>query len=998
MNNLRKIIIACLAFLVVLLVYLAITTFTSTSDTDSRLNKAKPSYDSNDLNSIKPVGSIGVLAPGQVTQARYTVRNSDTKKLERVFGFSKLLRQSGDDWDIEKPYMKMFEKTFTCELNSDNGTVAIEMVGSQPMPKDAQLKGNVVIHIVPEKNSKASQTFIYLDDVIFNSSNSQFSTDGPVRLISEEAEMVGTGMQLIYNGLQGRIEFLRIVDLDFIHVKPSDKSKKPKSEKAQPEIAQDGNEVDSNTPTQPQQASEPKAQDSNSQPVYRCILKDNVVIKYGKQNIYSDEVTLSNIDFKNFGSKRVVSADSNSKSDSNAVAVNNPEPQNTASPASTGSQEPIVVGSDSNDNAGEIFITCDGGITLRPMEYYNASSPSSQSRTIEFKGQPVNIKQQQSVNDNRILATCGFLKYDLDLQILDMTSYMDEKYVLLNFQDANASLKTLGSVHWQRLDSTAVVNGPGKLFVNSSDPNGKLPQTEMDFVGIMNLYFDRAAQETSSAMNTNLKFIDFLGGITANIIGSKSAKMNADSARFIFSDNNKIAQADLGGNVNVDTEDSSLTASQATVYFAKNPDDKKQRIDFIDLVDGLTAKTTGENTSDVRADFGRLHFNQSTDLVKADLKGNIVLNSTENRLYAQKAEILFDKDPNGKIYPTSAKTAGAANIVSTNSAGDESTFWAKEIDYDMTTGKAIAKGPIKFEFYASPAGDSNNISSKAVPVVITARDSAEFDSAKNQVVLKGGVAGKMVENKTVYTEISDFTGDELIVDLTTKDKRAANIKHITLKSFGRDSNLTTQRLSDTQRLLAVLLTCQQMDYDAINGVIIASGSPNSQIQIDNSNAPVQESAEKKKVSLQRPSYALIKQFDTLKWYLKDNRVEADGDRYRLYASYMPVKLDPATGKMVSADEPTRFNAGRIEATFTSLPNNKTEISTVTASNGISYEDQKYQFEGGDLFYETGTSFVRINGSKGFNCMLNGATVDNIEYNLETGKATTEVGHTPGVIY
>jgi lipopolysaccharide export system protein LptA len=994
MNNLRKIIIACIAFLVVLLVYLAITTFTGTSDMDSRMNnKSKPSYDANELDSIKPVGSIGVLAPGQITQARYTVRNPDTKQLERVFGFSKLLRQSGDDWDIEQPYLKMFEKTFTCDLTSDSGTVAIEMVGSQPMPKDAQLKGNVIIHIVPEQDSKASQTFIYLDDVIFNSTNSQFSTDGPVRLISEDAEMVGTGMQLIYNSMQGRIEFLRIVDLDFIHIKPSDKSKHAKVEKAQPKIAQDGNGVDSAVSAPSLSAGKPKEQNNVSNPVYRCILSDNVVIKYGKQHVYADEVTLSNINFQNLRSKPAATVDSDSN------AINNQEQHNTAaaSSATTGSTQPIAVSSDSNENASEVFITCDGGITLRPMEYYNASSVPSQSRTIEFKGQPVNIKQQQSSNDNRTLATCGFLKYDLDLHILDMTSYMDEKYVSLNFEDANASLKTLGSIHWQRLNSTAVVNGPGKLFVNSSDTNGKTPQAELDFIGIMKLYFDRAVQGTSSAINTNVKFIDFIDGITANIMGAKSAKMNADSARIIFGDDNKIEMADLNGNVNVNADDSSLAASQATIYFTKNPNDKKQQIDFIDLLDGLTAKTTGENASDVRADFGRLQFNQSTDLVKAELKGNVVLTSTENRLYAQKAEILFDKDPNGNTYPTSAKTAGTANIISKNSTGDESTFWAKQIDYDLTTGKAIAKGPVKFEFYASPIGDSNNISS-AVPVVITARDAAEFDSAKNQIVLKGSVAGKMVENKAGYTEISDFTGDELIVDLITKDKSAATIGHITLKSFGRDSNLTTQRLADTQRLLAVLLTCQQMDYDAINGTITAAGSPNSQIQIDNSHAQTQESAKQKKVTLQRPSYALIKQFDTLKWHLKDNRVEADGDRYRLYASYMPVKADPVTGEMVSAAEPTRFNAGRVEASFTPLPNGKTEISSVSASNGISYEDQKYQFEGGRLFYETGTSFVRINGSKGFNCMLNGAAVDSIEYNLETGKATTELGHTPGMIY
>ena len=128
------------------------------------------------------IGRIGDVGVGTVRKARYTHLN-ENKEIDREFGFEKLLHEIGDEWDIEKPYMNIFQRNFKCYLTADKGTVRVETAAGRPSPKNGTLTGNVVIHILPEDSSDIKESFIYLDDVVFISEKSQFSTDGPVKFV-----------------------------------------------------------------------------------------------------------------------------------------------------------------------------------------------------------------------------------------------------------------------------------------------------------------------------------------------------------------------------------------------------------------------------------------------------------------------------------------------------------------------------------------------------------------------------------------------------------------------------------------------------------------------------------------------------------------------------------------------------------------------------------------------------------------------------------------------
>ena len=59
---------------------------------------------------------------------------------------------------------------------------------------------------------------VYLDDVTFISDKSLFSTAGPVRFLSADVEMLGRGLELVYNEELERLEFFRVVNLQSLRL------------------------------------------------------------------------------------------------------------------------------------------------------------------------------------------------------------------------------------------------------------------------------------------------------------------------------------------------------------------------------------------------------------------------------------------------------------------------------------------------------------------------------------------------------------------------------------------------------------------------------------------------------------------------------------------------------------------------------------------------------------------------------------------------------------
>ncbi|MHC4680101.1 MAG: hypothetical protein ACYTEK_15545 [Planctomycetota bacterium] len=359
-----------------------------------------PEADSNDTALENEMGQIGEVGLGTVRKAKYITLDPKTKRLEREFGFERLLHEAGDIWEIEKPYMNVYRRNFTCYITADKGEVEVETAVGRTTPQDATFSSNVVIHIVPEGTGSVQESFVYLDNIVFLSERSLLSTAGPVRFVSEDAQMRGTGMELIYNDQAERLEYFKIADLESLRIKSTQAAAistgtPPAEAPAQAETGPEGptgsERPEPNTATvaaeAPEQAESalPETPPQIQGEFYKCILSRNVLVDAPDQVIFADEKLYIN---DIFWSKK--SMDSSGEAD--ASDVNEPQVHARAgepeSPAAEAAFEPNVPGpapaepNEPNAPPGQptfITVTCDGGLVIVPRDSTRTLDDSAQT-------------------------------------------------------------------------------------------------------------------------------------------------------------------------------------------------------------------------------------------------------------------------------------------------------------------------------------------------------------------------------------------------------------------------------------------------------------------------------------------------------------------------------------------------------------------------------------------------------------------------------------------
>ncbi|MHC4623760.1 MAG: hypothetical protein ACYS4W_07640 [Planctomycetota bacterium] len=328
--------------------------------------------DQTDVN--RPAGRVGTIrnvGVGTVRKSRFTEINKTTGKLEREFGFEALLHQEGNEWEIEKPYMNMYERDFKCLITADKGDVRVETVGKDTSPKDARLTGNVVIHILPESSSSLKESRLYLDNIVFISEKSHFSTAGPVRFVSKEVRMLGRGLEGVYSGELERLEYLRINHLEHLRVKTSraalfgetakdhraDRPPDPDVPSRRPVPAPDTHKA-ATAPISPTTRSQRGQRD-----YYRCIFGKNVLIDTPEQIVLADEeISISSILWAEDPNEEPAESDISDASDSGpAPAFRQTLVAARADSAQTPQEHP-------NQHLADIVVTCDNGILFVPMD------------------------------------------------------------------------------------------------------------------------------------------------------------------------------------------------------------------------------------------------------------------------------------------------------------------------------------------------------------------------------------------------------------------------------------------------------------------------------------------------------------------------------------------------------------------------------------------------------------------------------------------------------
>lgn len=360
MSGLRKLFIGLISLVAVFGVYLLYTTISKTPpieiDTGSGLTGTFA--DGNVVGHDGDVGRIGDTEIWRLEGPKYIHRDPTTKEIDREFGFNKLLRSVRGAWEVEKPWMKVYQRGFDCHITADKGVTRLETVVGRATPKDATFTGNVVIHILPAETAGRNESFIYLDDLIFLSDNSQFSTAGPVKFVSEDTRMYGRGLKFVYNDQTERLDYLRLFHLESLSFDGSKLGlfSKDETQPDEPPVAAARDKPTAVSASQDANTS-PVAEPNEIRPTvpkyYKCILSKNVLVDTPEHLIFAEqELFISDI----LWSK----ASSRGPNEPNTVAEYDPNDRNiTVAKPDEPNQSPEPV---------DIVITSDDGILLVPMD------------------------------------------------------------------------------------------------------------------------------------------------------------------------------------------------------------------------------------------------------------------------------------------------------------------------------------------------------------------------------------------------------------------------------------------------------------------------------------------------------------------------------------------------------------------------------------------------------------------------------------------------------
>ncbi len=877
-------------------------------------------------------------------QSYYVTRDPETRQVQRIFGFSRLMNPGSPAarWHVEKPYIIVYEQSYQYRMDADSGQFQIERAGTTVVPRDGRLEGNVTIQIRPHPDTDVAEATLTLDDLMFSSERTEFSTGGPVRLTSDQVDLFGQGLLLMVNAQDGQVEYLQILDLQSLRIKDfADADRSPALASSVDSDAAEAQQTD------PPAGIDTAAASSDRARPYQCLLEENVEIRYGDQMVIAgaDRVNIQNI---LFGSRQTGAASPP------ADDAPSPDGQHTDLPAAiddTPTPQPPTEQQTERDGSRDVVITCDGGIIFQPMAPDTIDS-ASMSLAIEMTGMPLRIKQADphTPETMRPLVQCGLLRYDLAADVLELFTDEAMDAILLGGPTDAGRIEAQGPVVWNRQAQQAQIDGPGVIYLADTDDETASP-ARVAFAGRMDILF---ADTPGQSDSPQLAAVHLTGGISAELQTPGQSNASAESAHLAFGPDNVLTTARLEGAVRFEDLDAAAPAAAA-------------------------------------AQTAVFHFDDHQRLAGAELRGDVRLDAQNGRLRTEEAFIAFDIDAVGSAGPRHFETLAPATLemLETDTAQPPSRFEGQSIAYDLQTGSGRATGPMQFVFYQA-AGTGSDPATDFWPVQITADGEAEFvadaEGHLESIVLSRNVSGQRTQSFAAYEQTDAFRCDRMEVLLARDSDGQTDIRHIILRDG--DVYAESKRTHETLTLAHVRLSCEQILYDRQNDRLVATGP--GQIEVDNSQADPTDSPDG--IDLGGPSFARIEGFDRIVWSGDEGRITAESPADVLQLAYIPLEGGTPT-RMI------RAAAGRVEMTIDQDPDGRSRLAALTAEERIFFEEQgEHIFEGYRLVYDTqADGWLTITGTEDRPCMVNGVRVPYIHYNLNTGRLETQLSTIPGAV-
>ena len=310
---------------------------------------------------------------------------------------------------------------------------------------------------------------------------------------------------------------------------------------------------------------------------------------------------------------------------------------------------------------------------------------------------------------------------------------------------------------------------------------------------------------------------------------------------------------------------------------------------------------------------------------------------------------------------------------------------AHRIDFDASTTDTMLTGPVRMTYALDPNDLTGRDSGgQRMPVTVSAEDSVRFIAASTRVELDGNCIVTLHQTEPNYAYEYMLTAPRLAVDLFEDPNAKTGKKSIGLKRFeasGGPVAVRALRHMGDELIGWVELHSRRLDYEGREKTFAVTGP--GEIRLHNGQAP-EIPVEPNEFSLRQPCFAFMRDFDSLAYSAQTNTIVADAVGRQILLDYIPQIDGSYKKRHVEAD------AGRIEIALTQTERGRMELLSLTASEGIRYEDPLNRFDGAILFYDHPQTLVTVNGDGRQSCSFNGAYVDRIRMNLTTGATKAEV--------
>lgn len=316
-------------------------------------------------------------------------------------------------------------------------------------------------------------------------------------------------------------------------------------------------------------------------------------------------------------------------------------------------------------------------------------------------------------------------------------------------------------------------------------------------------------------------------------------------------------------------------------------------------------------------------------------------------------------------------------------------FVSQTISHNLQKRNTQAEGPLELTYYAEDV-NAPTPQQKLVPIKVTAEDYGTHDAQSGRIVLQGNCVCTLVRVDPNVMQHHSLQAPIIALGLAdNKDGESIaarpDLKH--LEAYGgrvrlrvvtraradvNEPQLTEPQIGDL--LAGVELECQRVEYDPNNGQGVFTATGPGIIWLNNAQAQDMGTVGPQ----ERPCYAFLDGFETLKYFVAEDRITAHAQGKSMQFRYLPL-IDGQVGPSIDA------LANHVEIELFKTHTGDLGLSRLTATGDIHCidNDKGWEFTGDGLAYDHRRTSLHIWSDTDEPCRINGLPVPEIRYNLKT---------------